>query len=529
MWVDVARGSGFRVSGILESLVDEVFRAGEQSPLAILEGLPDRERATADAILARLWHARYIEWSEHPSDTRRSVPFGRIEIDGGVERPLVPDELGSPISRTAVVLRAPTLADGLRWTAAATSQLPLGQFRKWTLWVEDVDCTDSEAETISRMDIGVRFPWPPHGGGTQGLRLLREACVDLCAVATPADCQDWIEFAGSLLDRGVSGLIMSLPDSWTDRERQEAMIGCSSVLPNTTLLETGDELVATGWEPRTGRINTPVSSNEVARLLDSAGALEDGCRSPQTPELHEHLYSAEFARETADALGRLASGHVLDLCGGQGPLALRLSQVFSDSVRITVCDRDPFALALGGAHAAEMGARSISFRRCRAEATPFIDGSVDAIVMSGAFDFFLAYKTVPNLLAEVRRILSEEGRFVVLHPLRWVYPGRGDDGPPSPKEDHPFSAALAGGGFRVREVRLLRSFVDTGGRATSTLREQAAQPHLRLRPNYLLFSHPLSTAHWIGGPPVPNSTAVTDTVEEERYLSFGLWLAIPDG
>lgn len=526
-WIDVAAGRGFRARGRISDVVEALLSSSDRGDLGRLSGrLSGPDRALAEAVVERLWHAGYAASERRADEARRPAPFARVEIDADEVQPLRPGDRPQPPGRTEVVVRAPGIRRGLDATRVATRLVPRAAFGRWTLRVGRLDCSPAATAALGEMDVGVRFRWSPTPAMMSSLTDLRSECVELCAEVSPTADDDPEAVARDLLAHGVTGVVLELPASWADDERVATWRRWAEILPGTSIEGSGDELAAGGWTTRPRRRST-ARPLEVASLLDSAAALEGSCRSPQTPALQERLYPPAFVEEVSEVLDSLGCRRALDLCGGQGPLSMRLRRAVTGVCEFVVCDRDPFALALGRAQVAEAGLDRVSFRRCFAEATPFPDGSADAVVVSGAFDYFLEHDTVGRFLGEVQRLLSGRGRLLVLHPLRWVHPCRGEVEPSLPLSNHRFRAALESRGFQVREERLLRSFVSDGGPGQAPLAEAAAQRHLRLHPNYLLFSHPLSVPDWVGGFPVSHPSEVHDPVYETRYLSFALWVAAP--
>ncbi|MFC1904843.1 ubiquinone/menaquinone biosynthesis methyltransferase [Chloroflexota bacterium] len=106
----------------------------------------------------------------------------------------------------------------------------------------------------------------------------------------------------------------------------------------------------------------------------------------------------------------------LDLCCGTGDLAINLARLSDGSVELTGTDYSLPMLELATRKANRLAkGKKISFVHGDASRLPFSDGYFDCIGISFAFRN-LTYKNPlsPRHLAEILRVLSHEGRFIIV-------------------------------------------------------------------------------------------------------------------
>jgi demethylmenaquinone methyltransferase / 2-methoxy-6-polyprenyl-1,4-benzoquinol methylase len=115
--------------------------------------------------------------------------------------------------------------------------------------------------------------------------------------------------------------------------------------------------------------------------------------------------------------GRLEQGderpfHLLDLAGGTGDIAFRVTDAGGAGTRTTVVDINADMLEVGRARAAKRGLEeTISFVEGNAETLPFPDRSFDAVTIA------FGIRNVPRIelaLSEAHRVLRIGGRFLCL-------------------------------------------------------------------------------------------------------------------
>jgi D-alanine-D-alanine ligase len=109
---------------------------------------------------------------------------------------------------------------------------------------------------------------------------------------------------------------------------------------------------------------------------------------------------------------RLRPAHrILDLCGGQGRHALELAR--RGYQRLTVLDYAPFLIQLGAREAAE-AVLPVTFCRGDARIIPLRSGSFDVVLlMANSFGYFVDAADDRQVLAEVARVLTRGGRFLL--------------------------------------------------------------------------------------------------------------------
>jgi demethylmenaquinone methyltransferase/2-methoxy-6-polyprenyl-1,4-benzoquinol methylase len=102
---------------------------------------------------------------------------------------------------------------------------------------------------------------------------------------------------------------------------------------------------------------------------------------------------------------------VLDVAGGTGDIAFRVTTRSRGHAVVTVCDINPSMLGVGRERAVKRGLNGIDFVAGNAEALPFPDATFDAVTLA------FGIRNVPRIdkaLAEARRVLRPGGRFLCL-------------------------------------------------------------------------------------------------------------------
>jgi demethylmenaquinone methyltransferase/2-methoxy-6-polyprenyl-1,4-benzoquinol methylase len=103
-------------------------------------------------------------------------------------------------------------------------------------------------------------------------------------------------------------------------------------------------------------------------------------------------------------------GHVVDVAGGTGDIALRIVKAGGARTRVSVCDINEGMLEVGRERAAAFRGR-LDFTQGNAESLPFADGAFDAYTIA------FGIRNVPAIdkaLAEAFRVLRVGGRFLCL-------------------------------------------------------------------------------------------------------------------
>lgn len=108
-------------------------------------------------------------------------------------------------------------------------------------------------------------------------------------------------------------------------------------------------------------------------------------------------------------------GTVLDLCTGTGDLVLRIAASVNGSTSIHALDYSVPMLEVARKKAKKRALNTIKFRHGDAASMPYEDRSMDSIGIGFAFRN-LTYKNPDRekFLAEIHRVLSREGRFVII-------------------------------------------------------------------------------------------------------------------
>jgi ubiquinone/menaquinone biosynthesis C-methylase UbiE len=132
--------------------------------------------------------------------------------------------------------------------------------------------------------------------------------------------------------------------------------------------------------------------------------------SGSMPELYDRflvpLQFEPFAQDLAARLGKLTSGHLLEVAAGTGVVTRALARSLPRAVHITATDLNPAMLDQAKKHA---GVQRVVWREADAMALPFPDEAFDHIVCQFGVMFF------PDKRAgfrEARRVLCPGGGFL---------------------------------------------------------------------------------------------------------------------
>jgi demethylmenaquinone methyltransferase/2-methoxy-6-polyprenyl-1,4-benzoquinol methylase len=113
---------------------------------------------------------------------------------------------------------------------------------------------------------------------------------------------------------------------------------------------------------------------------------------------------------SSDGHGTARPFALLDVAGGTGDIAFRVTETGGAGTRATVVDINAEMLAVGRARALQQG-RDVDFVESNAEVLPFADRSYDAVTIA------FGIRNVPRIpaaLAEAHRVLRPGGRFLCL-------------------------------------------------------------------------------------------------------------------
>ena len=166
--------------------------------------------------------------------------------------------------------------------------------------------------------------------------------------------------------------------------------------------------------------------DRVRRIWASANAF----LTPQTDRVEQVMFPEEYSSLFASMLRLPADGRVVDVCGGIGALARRLSRQMGSDGRAILIDVDRIAGFRARQLACEQRAHQVHVRCASAYEIPLPDAFADAAIMSG----FIApirdrdARALERALAEIRRVLKPQGRLVYVYPIATLLVGADDVG-----------------------------------------------------------------------------------------------------
>lgn len=155
------------------------------------------------------------------------------------------------------------------------------------------------------------------------------------------------------------------------------------------------------------RVSGDEKTSRVHRVFDSVAPRYDLMNDLMSGGLHR-LWKNHFV----SLMNPRAGQSILDVAGGTGDIALRLSQQTEGKAAITVCDINPAMIKAGRAKAIDHGRfRDIDWVAGNAEALPFPDFHFDTVCIA----FGLRNVTrIDTALNEFFRVLKPGGRFFCL-------------------------------------------------------------------------------------------------------------------
>lgn len=150
--------------------------------------------------------------------------------------------------------------------------------------------------------------------------------------------------------------------------------------------------------------------------------LESSCSWSQVPESEDRWVRADedLLPNHPDLLGLRPGSSVVDVCGGLGRVARRLSPAVGQDGVVVSVELRRFLTERARRFAAEGGFTNLQFRAGRAERLPVPDGTVDAAVneWTGAiWELGLG----PTMVGEMARVVRPGGRIAVTHRLVQVH------------------------------------------------------------------------------------------------------------
>ena len=336
-----------------------------------------------------------------------------------------------------VLLRAERLADHGEVFEKLARRRAAGSLRAHhiVVRVRDVRGAERVAPSLVRLGAAVEIdalPWPAPVGPVPGLSELVRALVATHAVMEPGAslldpearrrCVVWCR------ERHVSGLCLRLEpkafDPGRDTDAFEAVRELETELGDVVVSNLpADEVILGNLEGR----GLEAATSEAARRFRTAylrwrvpivQGLESDCPWSQLPEIEDRwVRSAEdLLPNHPELLGLEAGSTVVDVCGGMGRVARRLSPAVGPEGRILSIELRRFLTERARRFADEGGFVNLQFRPGLAERLPLADGTVDAAVneWTGAiWELGLG----PAMIGEMARVVRPGGRIAVTHRL----------------------------------------------------------------------------------------------------------------
>ncbi|MFC2095872.1 ubiquinone/menaquinone biosynthesis methyltransferase [Candidatus Bipolaricaulota bacterium] len=123
-----------------------------------------------------------------------------------------------------------------------------------------------------------------------------------------------------------------------------------------------------------------------------------------------------WRRRVAKLCTKAGTKRTLDLCCGTADLALLMARGSDDELELTAVDFSETMIATAKKKAMAQGASNrIQFVLADASDLPFPDGYFDAIGIAFGFrNLTFANSNAASYMAEIRRVLAPEGRFVIV-------------------------------------------------------------------------------------------------------------------
>ena len=166
---------------------------------------------------------------------------------------------------------------------------------------------------------------------------------------------------------------------------------------------TNDDTTHFGFK----QVPSSEKADKVAEVFHSVAARYDLMNDVMS--LGSHRIMKRFAVELTAAK---ANHVILDLAGGTGDLAARLSKLVGDSGRVILCDINQSMLALGRDRLIDQGMVSnVSFLQADGEALPLPNNSLDAIIIGfGLRNFTHKQAAMTSMINAIK----PAGRLIIL-------------------------------------------------------------------------------------------------------------------
>ena len=331
-----------------------------------------------------------------------------------------------------VLLRCARIADHASTIRKLASDRRSGSLRahKVVIRTSDVRCNDATRESLLRLGAAVEIEgveWPAPRQPIAGLAELVAALVPTHAVMAPGAsllderarkrCADWVcrTFVCGLCLR-LEGDASGAPALFEAVRELEGLVGdvvAVNVPDDEVLLGNTDR----GW--LAGEISDPDLRRAYVRwripiLKHTEGRNQWG----QVPEVEDRwVRAAEDLLPSSPALlGVGAGSRIVDLCGGMGRVARRLSPAVGADGLVISIERRRFIVERARRFALEGNFTNLQFRVGLAQRVPLPDGVMDAAVneWTGAiWELGLG----PEMVGEMARVVRPGGRAAVTHRL----------------------------------------------------------------------------------------------------------------
>jgi SAM-dependent methyltransferase len=294
----------------------------------------------------------------------------------------------------------------------------------------DIRCDDAARASLLRLGAAVEIDdvaWPAPKAPIDGLAELVRGLIATHVVMSPGAslldvgarerCGDWTR------RNFVTGLCLRLNGDASDAVALfEAVRELEDLLGDVVVVNMPRDEVLLGNADRgwlAGETVDPALRREYVRWRIPILKFAEGEHSwSQVPEVEDRWvrWAEDLLPNSPELLGVGAGSTIVDLCGGMGRVARRLSPaVGADGIVISIENRR-FIVERARRYALEGNFTNLQFRVGRAERLPLPDGVVDAAVneWTGAiWELGLG----PTMLSEMARVVRPGGRVAVTHRL----------------------------------------------------------------------------------------------------------------
>lgn len=146
-------------------------------------------------------------------------------------------------------------------------------------------------------------------------------------------------------------------------------------------------------------------------------------RIHKTYDLVNHLFTfgqdRKWRMHTVEACLENHPRRILDLCCGTGDLAISISKIADESVRITAMDLNPHMLDVARQKAARLNSAAIDFIQGDAGSMPFRNGEFDCITIGFGFrNLIFENPNKEKHLQEINRVMNPGAKLLILESAR---------------------------------------------------------------------------------------------------------------